>query len=1318
MSSLHGKKPKHLTVTENTVDSGSSKPVPKFARKGGAAPDGQRPSGETPAKRLSRPEASGPDISDNTGGVRAGSIEPGAQAGGPSVSGSPSGMGGVMSRPGGTGSHTAGSPKSRAPGRSGRSEPFGSGQGQAEPDDVPDIEDEEQGAGEEFDEAADGASDQVPDAGDEQEDVSDGSDGEAGQGQESPEDREEDRDKMTGEDSDSDSDSDSGSGPGSKAGEEDETDSPDKKKRDGPGEDDDESKKKGEKDKAEEKDGPDKKDQGKAITSNDKKAADDTGLPSKKDKKNGPVEKVKKAVRAAQTALKLLKAAVMMKTMLMVAQAVAAVMNALAVILNAVVTVVQTVVMVMAMIGTVLTLGVVGFILVAAVLIGAIVGTADDTATKDSMPCVERADWDSLELDYLDIGDTNEAQSRCARIIYGVFRQLGYDNSNIAGILANFTAESGVDPTKLENNVNNGSWSGGSWAYSNIYEHANEDGMPQYHAEYGVLDGCPDGTMGVTRYLFSQSLYQALGSNADIGSASSRFSVTMNKGTSAGGYAQDFVNVNGVSFNRPSKIEESLGFEDIRNTVAGKTVDSVVTSGVGKAGSNTFNLTGTVTNYDSEGRGSSSTQTLSHAMSMNVGPEVGSASQKGSWGASYPAHITGKDYKSDWMYCAGGAVLLAHGNYTVAERFDPSAVKYNNLYESGEGEAAGAEGDTFDDVNTDGVTVSYTHANGTVETFPLADWQAWVVDNIAWGYCDEHQCSGIHQFKANAPSTYQNPTWCYWCVECWYASWINTSDYWVRSIDGDYNVPIEEHVGHTCRHAVTASGTDVATATPSVAGHGTGYDYYLASGYSSRTQPNGNNLGQKTEMDQVDGARIAEYNKVVVGSDGTGSGPHRVHIPHLSDFHIWATDDVSVYQYWKGDTGVAATGGINMRGAGLGQFTNDRFKGGSRQNLHTQLSSTGFRGASSVSAEAKPVMNNRTENIGGTTVSQPSWVNEALKNAGLYNYARSRGMDWYEIEAQLQYMLDAEEGDGKAEWLQIWATGREPDAVVAAKKFFVIWEMCMINDSEGWEEAVASAKPESIESHSNTALAWQQRETAWLSSMHYSRSMSESIVQAAKAASDRGIDRADEVGYCDTASHANTDIAHAAALLGWGEHDKANSTPGTQLFVCVRNNVFDPSESHYHSNKGHYPAQKYVYQSCDISVATAVRWAGADDTYPGYACKQQMQYLMAHKDKWQQVAVGSFEPGDVLINPQHTRIYVSEPVILEVRPELAGNAYEFYEGSLNTHSPWFSKASPSYDNTFYVFRNIHEESGSKWKDITICDKASMTVPGVAHSQTG
>lgn len=1057
-----------------------------------------------------------------------------------------------------------------------------------------------------------------------------------------------------------------------------------------------------------------RKDQGNAITDNDSVDADKS---SKDEKKNDPLSQLKKmqmTAQATKAAIQAYMAAkmffLMMKMMALFSQVVSAVLNAVATIVQVFVTIVAAVGATVVAVASFAFLGI--FILAGVIVAGVVSESSMETANREGISCIEQEDWDALDLEYLDTDDDNEAKMICAQIIYGVMRQLGFDNVNIAAVLTNFEAESGIDPTLLENNANDG-WNT-SVPFSDVYEHANEEGNAQWHAEYGVMLDSPDGEMTENRYLYSMSLYPAIMANADIGSASSRFAVSYSGGSEH--YMQDFVNVKGVSFNRPSYIEQDFGFEDIRNTVAGSVVTDIDVSQVKDSGKNTFAISGTVDTYDSIGNktGTTSQNLSSPSITLNIGPEVGTAAMEDHWGSSYPVYIADKEYKSDWMYCAGGLYIKSFGDYSVAEQFVSDNAVYNGLSDAGD---SAGEGDGSASTDVSGVTVEYTFADGHTETFNQAEWGTFLADNLIWGYCDEHQCSGIHQFKANAPSTYLNPTWSYWCVEGWQASWSNSADYWKNTPYGLVLVNITEVAWHTCRHGVTSDGEAAGNGFAEIGD----YDIYNPDGYKTRSK-SPDTLFPYTAADVVDAEHIAEYNKVIVGENGSGLGPHRVHIPHMTNFHIWCTDTESVYTYWAGiGDSPAAPGLINFRGTGLGQWTNGRVVGGNGQDLHSELSTTGYRGSdnSYFGEEYYAMRNCHGEVIGDSTVSQPMWINPELKNAGLYNYAKSRGMKWYEIETQLQFMLDEEEGDvPKASWVNDWIHAREPDAVWAAKVFLAVWEMAKANETGDVPGVIDTLPDWMISSHSDNAPYWVDKCASWLASRDYSRSMSESIISAAKATSDRGTERAEEVGYCASPSNGNIDVAHAAAMFSWIDHDQAKATPGTQLFVCVRNNVFDPSESHYHSNKGTYPAQKYVYMSCDITAATAIRWGGADDDYPGYACAQQIQYLKTHQDKWMQVSYSSIQPGDVMIKEHHTRIYCGEEAINEVYPEIAGQGYIIAEGSLNSHSPWLSKASPGYDEQFMVFRNVKPETDSKWQNITICDNASNKVPGVAHSPTG
>lgn len=126
----------------------------------------------------------------------------------------------------------------------------------------------------------------------------------------------------------------------------------------------------------------------------------------------------------------------------------------------------------------------------------------------------------------------------------------------------------------------------------------------------------------------------------------------------------------------------------------------------------------------------------------------------------------------------------------------------------------------------------------------------------------------------------------------------------------------------------------------------------------------------------------------------------------------------------------------------------------------------------------------------------------------------------------------------------------------------------------------------------------------------------------------------------------------AAALVSYSYSQRkvydGSQWEGTKLYLQVWEGV--------------YPGDGYP-RSCDRSVASAIRWSGADVDFPAGACSVQLQYCKDHGDLWKhvgdyQATAGGpvaaeeakewgLEPGDVLICDDHTMAYVGEEAVQE-----------------------------------------------------------------------
>jgi len=186
----------------------------------------------------------------------------------------------------------------------------------------------------------------------------------------------------------------------------------------------------------------------------------------------------------------------------------------------------------------------------------------------------------------------------------------------------------------------------------------------------------------------------------------------------------------------------------------------------------------------------------------------------------------------------------------------------------------------------------------------------------------------------------------------------------------------------------------------------------------------------------------------------------------------------------------------------------------------------------------------------------------------------------------------------------------------------------------------------------------------------------------------------------------NASIADAAVSLA--HENIAVATPdtgpnggnGTDVYVKIKDQIF--------------PGDPY-YQSCDRAAATAIRWAGADDTFPAGNTGVQLIYLF-NSDKWQYVPARSesdLMPGDILIMDGHVIIYTGNEAIRKKFPN-APSDYVVVHGSIGSRDNPFENdsnrgpaAGPLYGVTFvenggdyYVFRNVAPEVESVYKHLT------------------
>lgn len=298
----------------------------------------------------------------------------------------------------------------------------------------------------------------------------------------------------------------------------------------------------------------------------------------------------------------------------------------------------------------------------------------------------------------------------------------------------------------------------------------------------------------------------------------------------------------------------------------------------------------------------------------------------------------------------------------------------------------------------------------------------------------------------------------------------------------------------------------------------------------------------------------------------------------------------------------------------------------------------------------------------------------------LLQFAKAVNKNWYELDTQLTFMLTPRDrgGDDNFPILE-----RYKNTVLSSP------EAAAIEFAHKWERNTVLAQEE----RQHRAAEWYVQLQTWQSDTTYAHSVI-SMAGAVQASATDGA-TASALNDCrSAATFDNTSLASAAVSYAWPTTAQGIGNNGTELYQSVLQAVA--------------PGDPY-YMSCDRTVATAVRWAGCDDTYPMGDVDLQLVYLM-QSDKWSEVTDWDgnplhLQPGDVMIQPdgEHTVMYVGHEAIVAKYPENTDPLFCVVSGSYMERSPgcekWYSGSSQNCLNNYRIFRNVKKEPNSKFKDV-------------------
>lgn len=325
------------------------------------------------------------------------------------------------------------------------------------------------------------------------------------------------------------------------------------------------------------------------------------------------------------------------------------------------------------------------------------------------------------------------------------------------------------------------------------------------------------------------------------------------------------------------------------------------------------------------------------------------------------------------------------------------------------------------------------------------------------------------------------------------------------------------------------------------------------------------------------------------------------------------------------------------------------------------------------------------------------WTNG--RNRMLVSYAQRHGLNWYDIETQLAFMI-ADDGDAAyyRKFLREWE--EEPTPEQAAWVF-----------TRKWEGNTTMA----INERKLAAASWYVKISEWRRTGNVDTGYGQSIIDMAGASADQATNVAAGVQYESCGEYFNSDNSSAAAAIlsyAWPNKNMAENN-GTARWRYIKDSVIGPTDG---------DGKDWKYKSCDRTVATAIRWSGTDDNFPAGAVTEQYNYMSSH-DNWQLISWDgnreSLQPGDILIHVggsehNHVVMYVGHDLVKAqaAKPEYAGSAewqataadesMSIVDGSLSDRSPAVKPFTSSYytPQRYQVFRCIQPGRGGAYSGIS------------------
>ena len=311
----------------------------------------------------------------------------------------------------------------------------------------------------------------------------------------------------------------------------------------------------------------------------------------------------------------------------------------------------------------------------------------------------------------------------------------------------------------------------------------------------------------------------------------------------------------------------------------------------------------------------------------------------------------------------------------------------------------------------------------------------------------------------------------------------------------------------------------------------------------------------------------------------------------------------------------------------------------------------------------------------------------------LLGLAPTFNKEWYDVDFQIAFAISVY----RKGYFSKMASDPETSTIEGSTKHF-------LRDYEG------SRKLYKYDVRLGNAKAWlkniEDNPDDWVEDTPEAESALEMIKEMGDVAVEGAIGKSKR-DCVKTISADNSSIAAAAISYAHNSWADAANSKGTDLWQKVVEAI--------------YPGDG-TKESCDITVATAIRWSGGDIDYPPHSTANQYDHV-EKSDKWtclgkvSELKYDDLRPGDVFLSPKqggaygHTFLYVGKELVQKMRPDLAdksldsvegsikGNTDTFYSPCLTNSATRFMSGNSGDKRPYKVYRLTKPDNSDKYKDV-------------------